>query len=409
MAVRKKLTEKERKQREKEKIQREKAALELKKERDMEARNRKHLRGLSNEELVKLYLQELEEYYPDMKRSRCYKDYDKEIERRDGYALGLMKLSKLKLACNTTYNKELAETVDLESVKSVQSSLFKLKAEQAKLLIYAYPFMQDLKKNKFPELEVDEVKYSKAIAKSNDLEQNMNWIQDYKENKANINVLLKSEDPYSLSFLVRFVKLTKEQLDYCIDTVIKSQDAESIMYTSYSEVIDKTTYEKLRKAIVATRNLDANEEFLKNKGLKLNKTQIKQHKNIIFESEDNNKYNHLVLPLLNNPNYFTEEEKDEIINGVIKSKNFNSAANLIDGCNNLTDKQLDKLAKIVLKNKSSEFFAKIIARVEAKNNKNKNTIVDQFKNKQNDLKNKEEQRELKFIEEIEEKERQNLL
>lgn len=319
MAVRRKLTEREKRRLVKE-------ANERKKIRQIEAENREKLRSMSDENLVKCYLQEMEEYYPQLDRSRDIKDYDKEIKRRGGYTIGLRNLKFIQFAYDVSNNEELIKKVDVKFATRVQANLLKLK--NSKLLIDAYYFFENLKEKKLPELKIDDNKYAKAIAESNDLDENVYWAENEGQD-VNFEVLLNSNMAKYAYTVVTNKNANEDQINRGVDIIIAENDYKnaSQIIVSAKNRLGKNNVKRLRKLVIKSNDYFAN-AYLIEMG-DLTKKEIEEHKKVILAFKNKTDSIGLSRAIVENRKYFTKQEINFAVEEVINSKNIEACKYLL--------------------------------------------------------------------------------
>ena len=319
-----------------------KEVLERKKQREKNIEYSKNLQKFSDEKIVKLYLEEYDEYYPDLNHSRDIKFYEKEIKRRGSNVQALKYLKMINLIAFETNNQELIKKLDKKFLTQVQTYLFKVNNPQ--ILIDFYYELLNLKDNNLvSEMNIDVEKFSNGIASSKNIDANLQWLEEGNGNINNMKVVQKSNNMHDLYILTGINNLPKEIYDYCIEEIIKAKDA-SLCFNLMKN--KKTDTQKFRKVILETCDPEYNRLVMTD--IPCTKKQLESHKKAMFKSAAEDKFIELAYASIEVPSVFTEEEKDLIIKNNIKIKDLQACRYLLLN-ENLTKADKAKLQKIVEK------------------------------------------------------------
>lgn len=297
----------------------------------------------SVDDLIKWYLSDLEEYYPES--SKHMKDYKSDLAKHGSEATAQLTLEIIRYCANKTQNDSLKEMITPRYIGAAAATFIRNKNAKA---IYDLVFvLQDLKETnaKFADINIDYKKYSQAIAESGNLEYNRLWIESFDEYAANYNALMNSNDAESAWFLANFLKLSKEDFEHCEKVVLNAKNADiSCRFTD----IEGSNITKHRKVVIDSKNAMVNSFFLVEKNCSTR--QVAQHKAAMYTSNDEDKLKAIVLAISAKPSLFSENEINDIIKTIVKNRKPKLAKMMLI-CDGLTSNQQSRLQKVILNSK----------------------------------------------------------
>jgi len=340
------------------------------------------------DKLIKFYLSDLDEYYngsmesiePKHKASldSCFND----LEKYGQIAVAKLYVKKIEHGVFKTQNKKLKASINPQYVGKISDSV--INAKDAKLILDYVDLLQALKREDkiFSNVASDLKELSVAMAETRDLQYNRYWIESYDEYQANYEFLLNSGDAESALFLANTLNLSKDDFKQCEDIVLKAKNAE---FSRDFADIEGANIAKHRKVVIDSKDSMENSYYLTDRRCTVK--QASEHKAAIYTSSDEKKLKALVEAFVNKPEYFSQNEINDIVKNVTKSKNV-KLVRLLLVSDKISVSDKAKLEQILIKNKEKS----VAQPVGKKDDKKKANKPDKKENKKSSEEIDEEDR-----------------
>ena len=307
------------------------------------AATRKNKAVYSVDQLIELYIGDLEEYYPET--SEDMKKYRAEIAKQGDEALAKLSLTIMHYCAFRTQNEKVRNMLTNRYVGAAAANI--LKNKNAKSIYDLVNFLVDLKNDdeRFANMVIDYKKYSQAIAATGDLKYNRFWIDSFEEYDANFEVLINSNDAESAFFLANTLELSKEDFKKCEETVL---NAKNPLISQYFYELDGANKAKHRKVVISSKNSKVNSRFLSSQ--KCTVKQAAEHKAALYTSNDENKLKSIVSAITSKPELFSETEINDVVKTLVKTRN-TKLAKLMLISDNISVNVKARLEKLILNSK----------------------------------------------------------